>query len=202
MSSREVSADTLALLEERLRRVDYVLNGNHNRNSAQSEVKASATARLRHLERNLQSLNARSPAVADILALQRAQPTLFHTNSATPPTLPPSTLASLVLAHRQLYTSTAASLSSLQDTHIPNPGAAAKLVELQPRISKASARQQQQMRELAELRARSAKAVEKWYESGVLEMGEHWAEWEERVREAEILVRRREAAKKREEGAV
>ena len=34
----------------------------------------------------------------------------------------------------------------------------------------------------------------------VVGMSERWAEWEERVRDVEILVRRMEAAKKRDEG--
>ena len=63
-------------------------------------------------------------------------------------------------------------------------------------------KQEQQAEELAELRARSAVVVEKWYSEGVLKMGERWADWEERLREGEILIRRREAAKKREEGLV
>ena len=95
-----------------------------------------------------------------------------------------------------------ARLSQLQETSIPDPAASAKLIELQPRIEKVRAKQEAQLQELAELRAKSAKAVEIWYEGGVLGMGERWAEWEERLRDAEISVRRREAAKKREEGLV
>ena len=44
--------------------------------------------------------------------------------------------------------------------------------------------------------------VERWYEGGVLGMGEQWAGWEERVREGEILVRRREARQRREDGGL
>jgi len=93
-------------------------------------------------------------------------------------------------------------LTQLQDTPVADPASAVKLVDLRERIGKAAVRQDQQARELAELRARSAMVVERWYEMGVLEMGENWADWEERVREAEILVRRKEAAKKREQGVV
>ena len=63
-------------------------------------------------------------------------------------------------------------------------------------------RSKEQAKEFAELRARSAKVVEQWYENGVLDMGEKWADWEERLRDCEILVRRNEAAKKREEGTL
>lgn len=64
------------------------------------------------------------------------------------------------------------------------------------------AKQDEQAQAVAELRARSAKVVEKWYVSEVQGMGEAWAGWEERVREGEILVRRKEAVKRREEGVV
>ncbi|KAK5123777.1 hypothetical protein LTR85_002413 [Meristemomyces frigidus] len=206
MASKEVGADTLALLEERIRRVDYIINGdNAARDTEPSQTTGSATARLRTLERTLNSLESRSQAAADVLALQKVQPSLFHTTlSATkaPTDLPPASLASLILAHAQLYTSVSAHLTQLQDTHLPDPAAATKLVDLQPRIEKVQARQDQQARDFAELRRRSARVVEQWYQVGVLEMGEKWAEWEERVRDAEILVRRREAAKRREEGMV
>ena len=43
---------------------------------------------------------------------------------------------------------------------------------------------------MAALRARSAKAVQRWYELGVLGQGECWAEWEGRMEECEKKVRR------------
>ncbi|KAK4544664.1 hypothetical protein LTR36_003913 [Oleoguttula mirabilis] len=211
MASKAVGADTLALLEERIRRVDYVLNGDNTaRDTTEpSHTTGSATARLRTLERTLNSLASRSPAAADILAVQKAHPSLFHptrssttTNTNTSTDLPPAHLAALVLAHAQLYTAVSAHLTQLHDTHLPDPTEVIKLVDLHPRIGKAQAKQTQQAREFAELRGRSARVVEQWYRVGVLEMGDQWAEWEERVREAEILVRRREAARRREEGMV
>lgn len=206
-SAKETAADTLALFEERIRRLDYIISGeNATRDTEphQTTTTGSATARLRTLERTLYSLASRSPAAADVLALQKAQPSFFHpSNPTTPPTdLPTASLASLVLAHTPLYTTVSAHLTQLQDTHVPDPAVAVKLTELRPRIEKARVKQEQQAREFAELRARSARVVEKWYEGGVLQMGERWAEWEERVRDVEIAVRRREAARRREEGMV
>ena len=52
--------------------------------------------------------------------------------------------------------------------------------------------QRSQAQEMAELRAKSAVLMEKWYEVNVLGMGECWAEWEGRMEEAEKRVRRRE----------
>lgn len=139
-----------------------------------------------------------------MLALQKKHPHIFDAASPSevPRNLSLDSLAAIVLSHAQLYQSVAARLTQVQETSIPDPSAAARLIELRPRIEKVQARQQAQAREFAELRARSAKAVETWYEDGVLEMGERWADWEERLRDVEILVRRREAAKKREEGAI
>ena len=45
------------------------------------------------------------------------------------------------------------------------------------------------------LRGRSARAIEGWYELGVLGTGECWAEWESRLEEVEKQVRRRERGK-------
>lgn len=208
-SSKETAATSLLLLEERLRRIDYVLHGNKERDKDETTPKpqhsGSASARLRQLEHKLHSLATKSPIIPEILALQKQHPTVFHPDSSSvPESLPLASLATLPLAHEKLYHSLSTQLQQLQDSsrNIPDPVVAAKLVELRPRIEKLATKQEQQMGELAELRARSAKVVETWYEGGVLEMGERWAEWEERLRDAEILVRRREAAKKREEGNV
>ena len=205
-TSQQAAVETLSLLEDRLNRVNYILNGNSEEAAQQQPASkhaasASASVRLRSLERNLQSLASSSPAVADVLALQKKHPEFFDSNSS-PDSLPAASLASLILAHAQLYQSAATGLSKLQDLSVPAPAAATKLIELHPRIQKAREKQTAQAEEFAELRARSAQVVEKWYEGGVLGMGEQWAEWEERLRDAEILVRRREAAKRREEGTI
>ncbi|KAK0836376.1 hypothetical protein LTR03_013735 [Friedmanniomyces endolithicus] len=201
-SSKQTTADTPALLDERLRRVNYALHGDSEvRDSEQTP--RSAIARLRALERTLAQLLARSPAAAEVLALQKAHPSLFHPHpSNLPSTLPPSQVAALILAHSQLYTSVSANLTQLQDTRVPDPAGTVKFVDLAPRIEKARVRQEKQAREVAELRSRSARVVEQWLEVGMLGMSERWAEWEERLREVEIVVRRREGAKRRENGMV
>ena len=203
-SSRQTAEETLSLLEDRIRRVNFVLNGDNEFNVEKqptSKPGNSASARLRTLDRNLSTLASTSPVIADILALQRKYPEYFGSTASVEPLSTP-TLASLVIAHSQLYQPVATRLSQLQDLSIPDPLTAAKLIELRPRIEKARERQLIQAKEFSELRARSARAVEAWYEGGVLGMGEQWAEWEERLRDAEILVRRREAVKRREDGMV
>lgn len=203
--------NTLALLEERLQKLDFILLGSPSSPQADPEPvqTSSTTSQLRALERQLATLAARSAAVSDVLALHRAYPSLLHPSPSSTADdrayslLPASTLSELVLAHESLYTSTSSHLTTLQATSLPDPAGLGKVVDLAPRIEKARVRQVEQARELGELRARSAKVVEAWYESGVLEMGGKWAEWEERIRDCEILVRRKEAVKKRiEEGLI
>lgn len=211
----QAASDTLVLLEERLRRVQYILHGDLLQTDTIKEPSTSeptrqppASERLRRLERNLASLASKSPTVSEILDLQSQHPSLFHPSphqsQQQKPDLSTPSLAALILAHSHLFQSSSTHLQTLQSQNtIPDSAAFAKLTALQPRIDQIRTRQDEQAREFAELRARSARVVEKWFEGGVLGMGEKWAEWEERLRECEILVRRREAREKRErEGIV
>ncbi|EME84925.1 uncharacterized protein MYCFIDRAFT_7188, partial [Pseudocercospora fijiensis CIRAD86] len=192
---------TLSMLAERLQRIDYVVNGDQQETDEKASAHhASASARLRNLERTLKALAARSHAVSDILQLQKHYPELFHpTDSHAPPSsLAPASLAHLILAHDSLYKTSAVQLSTLNDNStVPESTPMVKLIAMQSRIDKLEAKQIEQAQEFAELRARSARVVEKYYESGVLQMGERWTEWEERLKDCEILVRRKEAAKRR-----
>ncbi len=56
-----------------------------------------------------------------------------------------------------------------------------------------------QLREVSNLRARSARLVERWIDVGVVGQGEVWADWEERVRVVERSVRRMEVQRQKEE---
>lgn len=200
--TRETAADTLQMLHERLARIEFAINGDDT-TAEGLRSNASASARLAALERTLNALAGKSPGVSDIRHLHNSCPELFHPSNAkdAPTTLPPASLAQLVLAHDHLYRTASTQLSTLNDNkEIPDPSALTKLLALQPRVEKIEARQAQQANEFAELRARSAKIVERWYENGVLNMGERWAGWEEKLKDCEILVRRKEAATKREEG--
>jgi hypothetical protein len=58
--------------------------------------------------------------------------------------------------------------------------------------------QRTQAHEVADLRIRSARLLERWLEVGVVGQGEVWAEWEERVRAVERGVRRMEVAREKE----
>lgn len=205
--TNEVREPSLDSLEARLQRISYALIGDEENEDASATPKlgdATAAARLRNLERQMQTLASRSSTADQVLKLQAKHPEIFNqiTSAEQPNTLPLASQAALVLSHAQLYSRVSGQLQSLQETSVPDPTSASKLHELQPRIDKAAARQDQQAKELAELRSRSAAAVEKWYETGVLGMAERWTEWEERMRDVEIVVRRLEAVKKREEEIV
>jgi hypothetical protein len=206
VSTDETADASLDMLEARLQRLNYALNGDGEIEDASTHTSMEHTAahRLRNLERQMQLLANRSPAANEVLKLQAQHPNIFEqaTGAEQTNTLTLAPQAALVLAHAQLYSRVSGQLQSLQETSVPDPTSASKLRELQPRIEKAAARQQQQANEFAELRSRSAAAVERWYESGILGMAERWAEWEERMRDVEIVVRRLEAMKKREEELV
>lgn len=73
------------------------------------------------------------------------------------------------------------------------------LIALVPRLEKLEEVQRRQNAEVAELRARSARVVEKWYEWGVLGMGECWGEWEGRLEGVEGKCRKKEKRRKEEE---
>ncbi|KAF2862119.1 hypothetical protein K470DRAFT_23760 [Piedraia hortae CBS 480.64] len=191
--------DTIAQLEDRLRHVEYAVHGNAS--DFQPSSTQPAISRLRTLEKGLASLAAKHPSVALILELQKKHPSIFNPSPFPDSTdLAPAALAQLVLAHYSLVASAAANLAQLESqSAVPDSQAFAKLVALSGRIADAMERQRRQMDEVSELRLRSARVVQKWYENGVLETGESWASWDERLKDVEIVVRRREAARRRDD---
>lgn len=199
---------TLDLLEERLRQVDYMINGNNAAGESEGDAgnlrsgsQAPAATRLRHLTRMLDHLASKHAGVAQVLELQERRPDLFRHSSAAVlnPNLPMSVLSDIVLAHEQTYRTLSAQLQQLQNLKVPDTAHSAHLVNQRQRIAKVRTRQLEQMEEMQELRNRSARVLEFWYEGGVLGMGEMWAQLEARVRACEIAVRRVEAAKRRED---
>lgn len=203
----EAPEHTLDLLEARLQRISYALNGDNETEDASTTPRSADTTaalRLRSLERQMHLIASKSSTADEVLKLQSKHPDIFNqaTNTVHSNLLPLAPQAALVLSHAQLYSRVSGQLQSLQETTVPDSTSASKLRELHPRIEKAAARQDQQAAELAELRSRSAAAVERWYDTGVLGMAERWAEWEERMRDVEIIVRRLEATKKLEEELV
>ncbi|EER40656.1 nuclear distribution protein RO10 [Histoplasma capsulatum H143] len=181
-----------------------------------------AMTRLAKLEYELKALANKVPAVRDVLALFRYKaaaanlstdsrfPDLFQSihpitttttsssssSSPQPPAIPSTlsqqALTSIILSYASAFPETASRLTSLKDLPIPPASLSASLIELQPRLDRLVAVQEQQAAEIAELRARSALVAKRWVEVGVLGGGEVWAEWEGRIEKVERAVRRLE----------
>ena len=69
---------------------------------------------------------------------------------------------------------------------------------MRSRIKAAEKEEQEQAKEIAQLRARSAHILQRWYEVSVLAGNECWVEWEGRCEEVERMVRRKERAEREE----
>jgi len=215
---------TLSMLEERLHRLEYLLHGTSNAFGVPDPASPPAkhdevvSARLAQLQGNLHRLASMRGVVQDVLDLcikpsitnlrefadQRKDahyPDLFipAAGDQPPTTLDISTIAAIVLAHASSISESASRLTSLQDLPVPPASASADLIAMQPRLEKAKKVQEAQLHELSELRARSARLVERWLEVGVVGQGEVWAEWEERTRTAERGVRRLEVQREKQE---
>jgi hypothetical protein len=67
---QELLADTLDLLEWRLRRLEFVLNGDANDNTHPPGSANTVLARLRKLEQSLQQISLKSGVVSDLLTLR------------------------------------------------------------------------------------------------------------------------------------
>lgn len=141
--------------------------------------------------------------MAMLRTLDTAYPDLFHNNdnNYTDPSdaaLGPGERLAIISACATSYPTTASRLTSIKDVPIPPVESSLALISLQPRINRLEQLQEEQERELSELRLRSARVLKRWYELGVLAGGECWVEWEGRVMGVEKRVRRVEKWRERE----
>ncbi len=74
------ASDTIELLEARLRRIEYVINGHWDEREVQDNTK-SADARLRDLEHSLSQLVAKSRVMQDLLKLRKLFQDSYGNNS-------------------------------------------------------------------------------------------------------------------------
>lgn len=138
-------------------------------------------------------------------ATDKAHPSLFQ---APPPTSPPTDLSpealrALVLSYASSFPSTASALTAVtSDTPVPDPELSAHLASLLPRMKGVEAMQLAQEAEMADLRARSERAMREWYEGRVLKYGDFVADLEGRVEDIEMGIRREEKYRELEEAAV
>ncbi|ETI23462.1 hypothetical protein G647_05264 [Cladophialophora carrionii CBS 160.54] len=204
---------TLALLETRLHRVEFLLSGASNNDGVPPAIATPRSgsetlrARLDALEAGVAKLKrlAGTPGtvIRDIERLASTFPDLFA------PTVPThngvkseelSTLASIVLAHASLYPETASRLSSLQTLHVPPAEQSSELVSFVPRLRQLDREEQRLQDEARELRERSARCLEWWVKVGVVGMGNVWQDWEKRMADVERHLIRWERRAKEEQG--
>lgn len=137
-----------------------------------------------------------------IFNIEAAYPSIFHPSSSDldvrPSTLSTEELSAVVTAHAPLYPLTASRLTLIHDINIPSSSLSSSLIALKPRLAQLARLQDAQVKEMMELRATSAKVVQRWYELGVLAQGECWAEWEGRMEQCEKSLSRLESGRRRE----
>jgi hypothetical protein len=203
----KTAVETIDLLEARLKRIEYAVCG-HVGDARIPSNKLSASKRLADLEHSLHQLASKSRVVQDLLRLRKLpwveyqssclvftdskHPDLFQSINSDdlPTTLDTASILSIVTASASSYPSTASRLTSIRDVPIPAAELSAQLIGLQPRIAKVEALQTAHNSDIAELRARSAAVIQRWYTLDVLQAGESWAELESRVEQVEQKVRR------------
>ncbi|KAJ8607502.1 hypothetical protein MRB53_040274 [Persea americana] len=201
--ARDLSQKPIDELEARLRRISYAIIGNTKDEISNTENSTTAAARMRQMERQLQALASRSQAAAEVLDLQARRPDVFHAEAnASARAMKPSVLAEIMLSHAEPLQRLSTQLTSLQSQSVPDSSHLVKIINLQSRMTSIQEKQERQNEQVVELRSRSAEALKTWYQNGLMDMSEHWADWEERLRDVEILVRRNEAAAKRDQGVV
>ncbi|THW19271.1 hypothetical protein D6D23_07330 [Aureobasidium pullulans] len=197
--AQDVAFQTLDALEQRLQRVRFLLYGSAAAAAADNDDQTptdttitqtqSIASRLQALQSSFNSVLSDSKSAQAIVALQSQ-----HQHDG--PDMTSDALAALVLSHAPSYQATAARLTSLQDTPVPNSSALAALVELHPRLERVATRQDDQQLSIAQLRHQSLALLGRWYHLGIIGMDDCWTEWEARLMDQEKLVRRAEAEKR------
>ncbi|TIA52567.1 hypothetical protein D6C83_04471 [Aureobasidium pullulans] len=137
--TQDVAFQTLDALEQRLQRVRFLLYGSASAAAADNDDQTptdttitqtqSIASRLQALQSSFNSVLSDSKSAQAIVALQSQ-----HQHDG--PDMTSDALAALVLSHAPSYQATAARLTSLQDTPVPNSSALAALVELHPRLER------------------------------------------------------------------
>lgn len=107
-----------------------------------------------------------------------------------------------MLSYATLFPTMASQLTAVFDVPVPPAETSIALMNLQPRIDRWMALQEEQGKQVAWLQQRSAALLERWYNVAILGSGECWAEWDSRITQAEQRIKRAEAAREREEKGI
>lgn len=101
-----------------------------------------------------------------------------------------------------LISTTAARLTTLKESPVPPVEVSTNLIAMAPRLARLELLREERWREVDVLRERTAVVLNRWYQMQVLEAGECWVEWEERLLEVEREVRRGERRREEDEDVV
>ncbi|TID23568.1 nuclear distribution protein RO10 [Venturia nashicola] len=189
----ELLVHTLGLLEWRLNRLEFLLDGGVSQTKDISK-EGTVLSRIRKMEHALQQLSLKSDTVKILLNLESRFPFLLAPDAPPPPSddLNQNEKLSMVLAEATTYSTVSSQLRALGDVSLPPTDSFAKMVALQPRMEELNRTQYEQAMEISELRKRSAILVSRWHEVFILGQGRCTAEWDSKLRNAEREVRREE----------
>ncbi|RDI78641.1 hypothetical protein Vi05172_g11370 [Venturia inaequalis] len=189
----ELLVHTLALLEWRLNRLEFLLDGGVSQTKNIGKD-GNVLSRIQKMEHALQQLSSKSDTIKILLNLQSRFPHLLAPDAPPPPSddLSQNKKLSMVLAEATSFSTVSSQLRALGDVSLPPTDSFAKVVALQPRMEELSRIQYEQAMEISELRRRSAILVSRWHEVFILGQGRCTAEWDSKLRNAEREVRREE----------
>ncbi|CAD0038267.1 unnamed protein product [Aureobasidium pullulans] len=191
--AQDVAFQTLDALEQRLQRVRFLLYGSAAAAAADNDDQTPTDTTITQTQSIASRLQALQSSFNSVLSDSKSAQTIHQHDG---PDMTSDALAALVLSHAPSYQATAARLTSLQDTPVPNSSALAALVELHPRLERVATRQDDQQLSIAQLRHQSLALLGRWYDLGIIGMDDCWTEWEARLMDQEKLVRRAEAEKR------
>ncbi|CAD0040063.1 unnamed protein product [Aureobasidium pullulans] len=166
--TQDVAFQTLDGLEQRLQRVRFLLYGSAAAAAADNDDQTPTDTTITQTQSIASRLQALQSSFNSVLSDSKSAQAI----------------------------ATAARLTSLQDTPVPNSSALAALVELHPRLERVATRQDDQQLSIAQLRHQSLALLGRWYHLGIIGMDDCWTEWEARLMDQEKLVRRAEAEKR------
>ncbi|EXJ80387.1 hypothetical protein A1O1_08531 [Capronia coronata CBS 617.96] len=210
----EVAArGTLALLQTRLHRLEFLLSGYSNEEGIPEPTLAPARsndtiwAKLHSLEAEVVKLNKLNGQAGEVVRnverLSSTYPDLFLPTTS-PSDIPRSqdlnTLASIVLSHATLFPETASRLSSLQTLQVPPAEQSSKLASLIPRLAQCKEAERSMGEDIRELRERSTRCLEWWVKIGVIGTADLYEDWEIRIHEIERHLIRSERRAGEEQG--
>ncbi|KAI9882983.1 MAG: 37S ribosomal protein S16, mitochondrial [Watsoniomyces obsoletus] len=185
-----VLLETIEHLESRLRLVHHAVIGDHEglpSSTDSDSINRPITERLSQLERALERLSEGSQVIQELLQLYARHPDWFRPArpNEVPSLLGDDEQLAIVMSMVTIFPETVSRLTSVEDLSVPPTETYTGVLKELPRMQKLSAVQERQAHEVAQLRHRSALALERWYRHSVMGSGECWAEWDARMRQAE-----------------